>query len=239
MGRMGSEPKTRREFPETQWSRILSLRDPDHPAYARELERLAQQYWKPVFYYVRALRPDSPQEAEDQTQQFFALLLSRGDLEKLSPERGSFRGYLKTALRHFLSSQDRAAQARRPADGRRPIPFPAGLAEAPPQAGVSPEEAFDREWARGVLTEAVGALKDRLKAEGQELPFELFRAYCLEEGDLRYSDLARRHGLSEDDVRNLLRLARQRLRELLRERLRDYLAPGEDVESELRFILSK
>jgi RNA polymerase sigma-70 factor (ECF subfamily) len=236
---MGSEPKDGREFPDTRWSQILSLRDPAHPAYARQLERLAHEYWKPVFHYVRALRPDSAQEAEDQTQQFFALLLSRGDLEKLSPERGSFRGFLKTALRHFLTSQDRADQARRPADGRRPIPLPDASAEAPPQPGVSPEEAFDREWARGVLTEAVAALKERLRAEGQELPFELFRSYCLEERDLRYSDLARRHGLSEDDVRNHLRLVRQRLRELVRERLRDYLAPGEDVESELRFILSK
>src|SRR5260221_4766653 len=87
------------EFPETRWSQLLELRDPAHPRYAEHLERLAKQYWQPVFHYVRALRRS---DAEDLTQQFFAMLLSRRDLEKLSPERGSFRGFLKTALRNFL-----------------------------------------------------------------------------------------------------------------------------------------
>lgn len=213
------------EFPETRWSQLLELRDPSHPRYAEHLERLAQQYWKPVYYYVRALRRSDP---EDLTQQFFALLLSRRDFEKLSPDRGSFRGFLKTAIRHFVLSADRASAARGPV-------FPFSQAQEPVHPDLTPEQAFDREWARGVLLEAT----TRLRREWPAVPFALFREYCLEETVLSYAELARRHGMSEDDVRNRLRETRQRLREILEEQLRDYLAPGQDLEAELRFILSK
>ncbi len=214
------------EFPETRWSQLLELRDPSHPRYAEHLERLAKQYWSPVFHYARALRTGGDADAEDLTQQFFAMLLARRDLEKLSPERGSFRGFLKTALRHYVSSAGRAAALR----ATVPLPATASASDL-----ASPEQAFDREWARGVLAEAVA----RLRRESAPVPFEIFREYCLEETGASYSDLARRHGLTEDDVRNRLRESRRRLRELLEDLLRDYLAPGEDLAAELRFILAK
>jgi RNA polymerase sigma factor (sigma-70 family) len=216
------------EFPPTQWSRLLELRDPSNPRYAEHLEGLARRYWRPVYHYVRALRPQAAQEAEDLVQQFFAMLLSRGDLEKLAPKRGSFRGFLKTALRHFLASQDRAAAAR-----PRLFPYEDSGWQAAP--GVPAEQAFDREWARGVLLEASA----RLLRELQGPPAAIFREYCLEDAPVSYGDLARRHALSEDAVRSSLRSSRRRLREILRELLSDYLAPGQDVEAELRFILSK
>jgi len=40
-------------------------------------------------------------------------------------------------------------------------------------------------------------------------------------------------------LRNRLREARQRLRDILEDLLRDYLVPGQDIDAELRFILSK
>jgi len=208
------------EFPETRWSQLLELRDPSHPRYAEHLERLAKQYWSPVFHYAQAL---SKTDAEDLTQQFFAMLLARRDLEKLTPERGSFRGFLKTALRHFVLSAGRAASLR----ATVPLREAADL--------TSPELAFDREWARGVLAAAVA----RLRKESTPTAFEIFREYCLEESGASYADLARRHHVSEDDVRNRLREARQRLRDILEDLLRDYLLPGQDVDAELRFILSK
>jgi RNA polymerase sigma-70 factor (ECF subfamily) len=210
------------EFPETRWSQLLELRDPTHPRYAEHLERLAKQYWSPVFHYARALcRGDA--DAEDLTQQFFAMLLARRDLEKLSPDRGSFRGFLKTALRNFVLSAGRAAAVRATVPLRDEADF------------RSPEQAFDREWARGVLAEAVA----RLRRESAPVAFEIFREYCLEESGASYADLARRHGVSEEDVRNRLREARLRVRDILEELLRDYLVPGQDVDAELRFILSK
>lgn len=240
---MTQEP---REFPETHWSQLLELKNPAHPRHAEHLDKLFHQYWKPAYLYVRAIRAMSAEDAEDLTQQFFTMLLSRGAFDKLSPDRGSFRGFLKTALRRFAVSADRKEAAREPRDGAQLFGFQE--AEALWQdvrardRDLSPEDAFDREWARGVVTEATRRLREEFKAQGKEVYYELFREYCMEPDStepLSYDDLAKRHGVSADDVRNHLRAVRQRGREILKDLLRDYLFPGEDVEDELRFILSR
>lgn len=219
------------DFPDTRWSRLLELRDPAHPRRAEHLEGLARLYWRPVYHYIRALRPAA--EAEDLAQQFFALLLDRGDLERLSPDRGSFRGFLRTAARNFVAGAARA-------EGVRARFLRSEEAEwREPERPLSPEEAFDREWARGVLVDAVAALRRELEAEGKAGLFALFREVCLEDREVSYDDAARVRGLSADDVRNRLRELRLRLRGLLRARLLDYLGPAGDVEAELRFVLSK
>jgi RNA polymerase sigma factor (sigma-70 family) len=220
------------EFPETQWSQLLALGDPDHPRRPELLEKLIAGYWRPTYLYVRAIRRVSAEDAEDLTQQFFTMLLARRDLEKLSPERGSFRGFLKTALRHFLASAGRAERAR-------PALFPYAEAEAAWQShpDLPPDEAFDRAWARTVLLDAVERLKRELLSSGRVRPFEIFEAYCLKDEKVTYQALAQRFGVSEDEIRNRLREVRLRLREILRRLVREYLGPDENIDQELAFIL--
>ena len=232
-------PQEPREFPETHWSQLLEIRNQAHPRHAEHLETLVQSYWKPAYLYLRAIRAMSAEDAEDLTQQFFAMLLARRALDKLSPDRGSFRGFLKTALRRFAVSADRKEAAREPRDGARRFRFE----EAEPlhDRTLTPETAFDREWARGVVAEMMRRLREECRAQGKEVYYEIFQEYCGEtaEAGVSYGDLAKRHRISADDVRNYLRTVRQRGREILKDLLRDYLFPGEDVEDELRFILSK
>jgi RNA polymerase sigma factor (sigma-70 family) len=238
-----------RQFPETHWSQLLELGDPANPNYAPNLDRLIHQYWMPVYHYVRSLRPVAPPEAEDLTQQFFTMLLDRGSFRRLAPERGSFRGFLKTALRYFLIDQDRTASAHAPRDGARFFPFEqaeASWKDARKGVPVSaPEEAFDREWARGVLLSAVSTLRQALQAEGKEVYYAVFSELWNDgtpedaPGNSSYAQLARKHGISESDVGNYLRLVRQRLRSILKEIVTDYLGPGGNAEDEVKFILSK
>jgi RNA polymerase sigma factor (sigma-70 family) len=229
-------------FPDTHWSQLLELGDPANPNYAPNLDRLIHQYWMPVYHYVRTLRPVGVPEAEDLTQQFFTMLLSRDSFAKLAPERGSFRGFLKTALRCFLIDQDRTAVAHAPRDGARFFPFEqAEAAWKDARKGVpvtGPEDAFDREWARGVLLEAVAKLKEALQAEGKELYYLLF-AELWSDPKSSYAGLARKHGISENDVGNYLRIVRQRLRNVLKDIVAAYLGPAGNVEDEVRFILSR
>lgn len=237
--RMAQEP---REFPETHWSQLLELKNPAHPRHAEHLDTLVQQYWKPAYLYVRAVRSMSAEDAEDLTQQFFAMLLARNAFDKLSPDRGSFRGFLKTALRRFAVSADRKEASREPRDGTRLFRFEEAEALWTTQdRAISPEAAFDREWARGVVTEGLRRLREEFRGQGKEVYYTVFQEYCGEDAAAApsYDDLAKRHGLSADDVRNYLRATRERGREILKELLRDYLFPGEDLEDELRFILSR
>lgn len=229
-----------RDFPETRWSQLLQMRDPAQPGYAERLEELVRRYWTPAYHYLRAIRPGSAQDAEDRVQQFFAMLLSRGSLDQVSPERGSFRGFLKTALRRWAVSADRHDAARNPKDGAKLFRFDEAEAlwKKVEDRKLGPDDAFDREWARSLLTESMSRLEKEL---GKGLPYTLFREYCVDDAGepVSYADLAKKHGVSEDDVRNGLRAVRQRGRDILREMLRDTLLPGEDVEQELRLLLGR
>jgi RNA polymerase sigma factor (sigma-70 family) len=228
------------DFPETQWSQILALQGDAGGSSAIRvalLQRLLSAYWRPVYHYMRALDRRGPAEAEDLTQQLFASLLDRGDLDRLSAARGSFRAFLKTAARHLLVSQRRAEQVR-----PQPLPFAdaeAAYRKAEPAGGGDPEAAFDRAWVSVVLDAAVARLRLELRADGHATRFAIFEAYCLEDdAEVSYEALAARHQVSLDEVRNGLRACRQRLRQLLRAQLRQYLGPDEDVEAELRFVIA-
>jgi RNA polymerase sigma-70 factor (ECF subfamily) len=220
------------EFPETRWSQLLALGDPNHPRRPEVLQALIEQYWGPAYHYVRALRRVSATDAEDLTQQFFTMLLARRDLEKLSPERGSFRGFLKTALRNFLASAGRADRARPPL-------FPFAEAEVAWQehAELPPDEAFDRAWAKAVLLQAVARLREELTDGGRARAFAIFQAYCLDDEAVTYAELAKRFETNEDEIRNRLREVRLRVREILRRLCRSYLGPDGSIEEELGFIL--
>ena len=227
------------EFPETHWSQILEIGNPAHPSHAQHLERLAQRYWKPLYYYLRAMREFSGPDAEEVAQDFFEMLLRRTDFSALSPDRGSFRGFLKTALRRFVVSHERKriireTQVLRFGDLDR------GWIDLVRGGQMTPEEAFDRAWARDVLEDAMSRIRTILEIEGKPKLFGIFRDYTFQDGEgMTYEGLAAKHGMSLDDVRNGLRAVRERGREILKDILRDYLFPGEDVETELRFILSR
>lgn len=84
------------------------------------LESLCAAYWYPLYAYVRR-RVSDVNEAQDLTQAFFAELLEKNYVGSATPERGWFRAFLLTALKHFLSKQWDKAKAKKRGGGRAPI----------------------------------------------------------------------------------------------------------------------
>lgn len=246
-----------RRFRTTNWSQILAAGDPSHPRCAEHWEELVHTYWKPVYCYVRAAWKKSNEDAKDLTQAFFAYLLEKGYLARMRPEQGSFRGYLKRALSHFLIDADRHQEARSPTKAMFSIDARPELFErlGPASAEETPETAFDREWFRCVLEESIQDLEGQLVKQGKAVYFKVFSLYCLDlsgasdpartttllqkEGSSEptYREIGERLGIRESDVRNYLSSCRTELRRILRDRIRDYVADEKDVESELLEVL--
>ncbi len=82
-------------FPDTRWSLVLRAREGTAPGAQAEraLNDLCAAYWFPLYAFARR-REIPPAEAEDLTQGFFALLLSRRLLDKADRERGRLRSFL-------------------------------------------------------------------------------------------------------------------------------------------------
>ena len=231
----------RDQFPSTLWSDILAAGADD----GARLEKLCRAYWKPVYAYIRAAWRKPVEEAKDLAQAFFARLLEKDTLARLRPERGSFRGYLKVALKHFLIDAERADAARRPA---APVfsldAAPDELERLGPAAeGEAPEDTYDREWFRGLLDASIDELERRLKAEGKSKVFDVFRVYCIDPqaspspNPPTYREVAERLRLKETDISNHLGVCRVALTNILRSRIRDYVPTEADVEREWRETL--
>jgi hypothetical protein len=203
-----------------------------------------------VYAYVRTAWRKPVEDAKDLTQAFFAHILQKGYLTRLRPE-GSFRGYIKRALKHFLIDCERADSVRRPPGHVMSVEMGGVELERLKSSGndTSPDRCYDREWRRCLLLSAVGTLLQRLRADGKDLYAETFSIYCLDSpeagetildagpGGPTYAGVAARLGLREHDVRNYLVICRGMLRQILRERVRDTVADESDVDGELAEIL--
>jgi RNA polymerase sigma factor (sigma-70 family) len=220
-----------RSFPTTVWSDILAAGDPTNPRRREQMDRLLRTYWKPVLAYIQSAWRRDVEDAKDLAQAFFAQLLEKDTISRLT-EKGSFRGYLKKALKHFLIDAERADAVRRPPGPVVPVE---SVALAGP--GETPDAAYDRLWFRCVMDAAIDDLRAYLERDGKRIYFDVFRLYCLEGDAESYQDVAAALGLKETDVRNYLTFCRQSLREILRGRIREYVADESEIETELEQIL--
>jgi RNA polymerase sigma-70 factor (ECF subfamily) len=239
-------------FPSTHWRTILSAGDASQPTRIAALEQLLRTYWKPVYAYIRASRRKNVEDAKDLTQAFFAHLLESDTISRATPVLGSFRSYLKGALRYFLIDADRSALTRRPPGGLISLD---AMAEdydriVPESHEETGEQACDREWFRVLFGDSVRALESILLTEGKGQYFEVFRLYCLEPvgkaaapeeiGDPdgpTYGEVADRLGLRESDIRNYLSYCRRRIREILWLRIREYCTSDEEAEAEFKEVI--
>ena len=222
-------------FPETRHSALAAVRSGDADARRRGLDVLAESYWRPVYGYLRLRWRKPHAEAADLTQDFFALLLENGALEKFDPSRARLRTYLR-ACADGLASNDRRAARRR----GQPVSFDFESARAEVEAraepAASPEALFEKEWARGLFTAALGRLRERCAKIGKEQHFQIFHAYEL--GDRpSYAELARRFQVSVSDVTNRLAWARRELRAEVLRLLRESTAGESEFRAEARALL--
>jgi len=75
-------------FTTTHWSVVLEAQG-ESAAAQEALEKLCRIYWRPIYSFVRR-QGAGPEEAQDLTQGFFALLLERRDLRTVRKEKGRF-----------------------------------------------------------------------------------------------------------------------------------------------------
>ena len=79
-------------FSTTNWSVVLEAQG-QSPAAQEALEKLCRTYWRPVYTFIKR-EGTGPEEAEDLTQSFFALLLQRRNFDDVRKEKGRLRSYL-------------------------------------------------------------------------------------------------------------------------------------------------
>lgn len=208
----------------------------------KALETLCRLYWQPVYVFVRR-RGHSPHEAQDLTQEFFAALISGDSFQRVDPEKGRFRTFLLASMNHFLANEWRNARREKRGGGRQIVSWdefdPEERSLLDPAAGQSPEEDFDRRWARTVVFNALTRLEQEARREGNEIRFEALKSYlqtsASNEETARAAQLL---GLSEQAVKSAIHRMRKRYAEIVREEIGQTVGAQTDVEGELRYLVS-
>jgi RNA polymerase sigma factor (sigma-70 family) len=229
------------QFASTHWSAVLTAADTQSPESAKALQELCQAYWVPLYAYVRR-QGHKPEDAQDLTQEFFRRLLERKYLRLADRERGRFRSFLLTALKHFLVDDWRRGQAARRGGGRLPESWDVENAEALYQLesgdSTNPERAYERRWAMLLLERVLNCLGQEFRESEKSELFHELKGFLWGDSEVEsHSDLGARLGLSEGAARVTLHRFRKRYRELLRDEIcRTVAHPGE-IEGEIRYLM--
>ena len=141
-----------------------------------------------------------PEEAQDLTQGFFALLLERRDLRTVRKEKGRLRSYLLSAVKHFLADEHRRAMAIKRGKGQQLIPLEelrteerSGMEPADP---LTAERIYERRWASTLLDRVLSRLEDTYRKRGNAALFDSFNQLLADEpGAPSQADIAAQLGI--------------------------------------------
>jgi RNA polymerase sigma factor (sigma-70 family) len=230
-------------FTTTHWSVVLQAQG-ESPAAQEALEKLCRVYWWPLYGYVRR-QGYNPEEAQDLTQGFFALLLERKDFDAVRQEKGRLRSYLLTSLKNFLAKAKRRELAVKRGAGQALVPLDELLAreraDLEPADTLSAERIYERRWALTLLEQVLARLGEEYRAAGPAaagLFGRLKEMLADDPGRPSQAEIAQELGMNENAVKQAFYRLRQRYRLLLREEIAHTVAVPGDVEDELRHFIA-
>jgi DNA-directed RNA polymerase specialized sigma24 family protein len=232
----------RSNFPTTSWSLVLAAAVNPTADSRASLVTLCKVYWQPIYVFIRRNGYDR-NEAEDLTQAFFVVMLEKNYLRDADRERGRFRTFILTAVKHFLANEWDKAHAFKRGGGQIAVPIDPVETEAwyAPEAVEqrTPENLFERRWALSLLGQVMVKLRMEFARMGKSEYFD--KLSCLLNGDppvIGYEVLARELGASVGALRVAVHRMRRRYRELLRAEIAETVSKPAEVDEEIRFLLS-
>lgn len=218
--------------------------DKDEGASRDALAQLCRTYWRPIYSYV-CRRHYSPEDAQDLTQDFFAMILSTDWLQRADQRRGRFRSLLLTSLENFLNDAADKRRAHKRGGRVKFVSWDDWMAEAPSQLAIAPsafealppERIFDLRWAVTVVEQALNRLSEECEKKGRLRLFDaLSPCLAADRTDISYERIATTLGVTEAVVKRQLFNLRQRYRSLLREEVAKTVADPAQVEDEIRHL---
>lgn len=229
-------------FSTTRWSQVLAARDGSDTAARDALETLCQTYWHPLYAFVRRQGYD-PDAARDLVQAYFAELLEKHFLGAVDPARGRFRSFLLGSLKHFLSHERDRERALKRGGNARILSLDEGTdapgLELPASDQLTPEEAFERQWAWTVLERALARVRKAARESQGQAQLEVLEPHLTgDAGRTPYSEVAEQLGLSEGAVRAAVLRLRKRFGRALRAEIAQTVADSADVDDEVRRLLT-
>jgi RNA polymerase sigma-70 factor (ECF subfamily) len=212
------------------------------PGAQAALEELCRTYWFPLYAFARR-QGNNPEDAQDLTQDFFSRLLAKNYLAKADPDRGKFRTFLLGSLKNFLVNEWKRAGRLKRGGGTEFFSIEANAAEdryaAEEPDEFNPDVEYETRWAITLVEQVLAALRREFKAADKARLFEELKGFIWgDKSSASYAEIAGELNLSEGTVKVAVHRLRQRFRELLRAEVANTVARPEDIDVELRHLIS-
>lgn len=203
-------------FLTTRWTQVCAAKA-DSTDGKNALAELCDAYYEPVASFMRGELRDTD-AAREMTQTFFTQMLAGGTIRQVEPQRGRFRSYLLGAVKHFLSHQREAARRLKRGGGEQAASLDATEAQMVADVSeLSPDHAFDRQWALTLLGRALGQLQDECSAEGKSVMFDKLQPFLT--GDAEHgnqAELAAALDLNLNSLKSQVHRLKKRFREIVK-----------------------
>jgi RNA polymerase sigma factor (sigma-70 family) len=230
------------KFATTHWSVVLSAVDSSSPQYKQSLKILCQTYWFPLYAYLRR-HGYNTHEAQDCTQDFFMNMIEKDSLRLVNPDRGKFRSYILSALKHFMADRSDRARARKRGGGKTLFSLDLENAEdqyeLEPVDQLSPERLFERMWALTLLQKAMNRLETEFSSMEKQKVFEQIVIYLAPAQEaLSYHETAAKVDMTEGAVKVAVHRLRKRYQELLREEIAQTVSTEGEIDEEIQELFT-
>src|SRR5206468_12370770 len=225
----------RAAFPTTRWSQVRAAGD-SAPGADEAFADLCNDYWPPIFAYLRRLG-FSDADAQDLAQGFFLHLLEHRTLRRADPHRGKFRSFLLGALKNYLSNEiARASRDKRGGnreifsldDPSQPIPEPSVKADA--------IRLYEESWASEVMSHSLARLRERFRGENRADLFAVLERFLGE--PVISEDAARAFGSNIGALRTAVSRLRKQFGEQIRLEIARTVSAPQLIEEEFRYLRS-
>jgi RNA polymerase sigma-70 factor (ECF subfamily) len=224
----------------TSWTQVLAARDAPSGEARQALEDLCQAYWYPLYAFVRHQGYD-PDEARDLTQAYFAELLEKDYLADFDPDRGRFRVFLRTSMKHFLSKEREKAGAWKRGGRTNTVSLDADVEtryQLEPVDRLTPETLYERRWALTLVERVLAKIREESREAGREKEFDRLKGLLTgQQPRAPYRELAAELDTTEDAVKAAIHRLRQRFGQRLRDEIGATVASPEEVDDEVRHLL--
>ena len=246
---MGYEHQTemggpRQRFLTTQWSLIENIQagqDQDKLL----IGFLLEEYWKPVYCYLRRSGYDNEQ-AKDLTQAFFHEVVLNNDLVgRADRAKGRFRSFLLHALKQYATKQNLKEKARKripkekmvSLDVVEPPVLPASMTQA------SVDDSFNYAWVSAIMERVISRVRAECAELGMEMHWTLFyervvRPALSNRHAPSLTHLCQVHGIENiQTASNMIVTVKRRFRSALEQNVRRTLLDKDQAPDEIEELL--
>lgn len=228
-------------FPATQWGLVCQAKTLGSTDAKEAWAEIFSSYWFPLYAYLRS-HGYRVHDAEDLTQGFFVMLMTRNSLSGVRQEKGRLRAYLLTVLKRYAASDWRKNRSLKRGGEMEKIPLDVAMAEKRlshlESSNADPELEYNRKWAETLLEDSLKQVRLEMSETYGERVFQAIKPLLTRSRKVPYDELSRELCLSEAALRLIVHRARNRYRRVFKRRVLATLSDGEDLDEEMAYILS-